>query len=118
MPLRTTSTTDPTSLSTVSEEYLIFYSSIVDGRLWCPDCRAVEEDVRNVFDGSDDPPALIVYVGDKSSWKPSSNPFRGAPWNITSIPTIVKVKDGKEIGRLVELEVKPGLAEFIKPQSE
>lgn len=37
MPLRITQEpTEPESLKTVKEEYLIFYSSIVDGQSWCP----------------------------------------------------------------------------------
>jgi len=37
MPLNTAdSSIDSVSLLTVPEQYIIFYSSIVDGRMWCP----------------------------------------------------------------------------------
>jgi hypothetical protein len=28
-----------------------------------------------------------------SRWKAPSNPFRGEPWHVKSIPTIIKVRD-------------------------
>ncbi|ESK92668.1 duf953 domain protein [Moniliophthora roreri MCA 2997] len=74
-----------------SDGYVVFYSSIVDGQLWCPDCRKVESLVKDTFSTPDAPPAVIVYVGDKPAWKTLSNVFRGEPWNLTSIPTIVKL---------------------------
>jgi len=76
-------------------EYLIFYSSIdpVSNKMWCPDCRNVENPVEQVFGQPGAPSALIVYVGQRSEWKDSANPFRVTPWNISSIPTIVRRKD-------------------------
>ncbi|EEB94596.1 hypothetical protein MPER_06563 [Moniliophthora perniciosa FA553] len=86
-----------------SDGYVVFYSSIVDGQLWCPDCREVESLIKDTFSPPDAPPAVIVYVGDKPA----------GPWNLTSIPTIVKLVNGKEHGRLVEDEIAPKLNFFV-----
>ncbi|KAF9074905.1 hypothetical protein BDP27DRAFT_1287038 [Rhodocollybia butyracea] len=105
----------PPSLTKASEsEYLIFYSSIVNGRLWCPDCIAVEELVKDTFSSDGSPSALIIYVGDRSTWKSPSNTLRGEPWRVQSVPTIMKVKNGKEVKRLVDSEITSGLTNFIK----
>ncbi|KIK07244.1 hypothetical protein K443DRAFT_87470 [Laccaria amethystina LaAM-08-1] len=80
-------------------KFLIFYSSIVDGQLWCPDCRHVEQLVNDTLLSSD-LDAVIVYVGDQ-------------PWKVSSVPTIIRLRDGKEEGRLVDQDIKGGLADFI-----
>ncbi|TFK41829.1 hypothetical protein BDQ12DRAFT_677228 [Crucibulum laeve] len=114
MPLYTADgSIDPHTLKRVPEQFLVFYSSIVDGKLWCPDCVAIEELVKTTF-GPDGPSALIVYVGDRSQWKSPSNIYRGEPWKLTSVPTIIKLKDGKEEARLVDDEIAPRLAAFVK----
>ncbi|KAK0233799.1 hypothetical protein IW262DRAFT_111242 [Armillaria fumosa] len=118
----------------IKHEYLIFYSSIVDGQLWCPDCRAVDRLLRDTFGSDESPSALIVYVGDRPTsvremgmcpcsllimthysdrWKTPANEFRGEPWKIESIPTIIKLKDGAEASRLVDSEISAGLQAFI-----
>ncbi|KAF8665272.1 hypothetical protein AX16_000293 [Volvariella volvacea WC 439] len=103
MPLRTVSEPDPTSLTQVPEEYLIFFSSIVDGKLWCPDCVAVDRTIQNVFSPDDGPSGLIVYVGDRPTWKSPTNKYRSDLWNVQSVPTVIKIKDGKEVGRRVDV---------------
>ncbi|THV07462.1 hypothetical protein K435DRAFT_833363 [Dendrothele bispora CBS 962.96] len=108
------STTTSELLVQASESFLIFYSSVVNGKLWCPDCQDVEELVKRTFEPEDAPPALIVYVGDRNTWKSPSNVFRKAPWSLSSIPTIIKMKDGKEEARLVESEISSKLESFIK----
>jgi len=81
------------------------------------DCRDVDPTVQEIFGPVDGPNGLIVYVGQKTEWKPpANNPFRGEPWQIESIPTILKVRDSKEIGRLVDSEttrVKDSLSSFV-----
>ncbi|KAF8167347.1 hypothetical protein B0H34DRAFT_792080 [Crassisporium funariophilum] len=106
---------DPYTLKTVPEKFVIFYSSIEhDGKMWCPDCRAVEELVKDAFSDSG-PEALIVYVGNKAQWKCSTNAYRQKPWTLTSIPTIVRIQDGQEIGRLTDDSgIIEGLKEFVK----
>lgn len=78
---------DHTTLQTVPEKFVIFYSSIVDGQMWCPvsefiiilldtvytvtdnlllqDCRAVDQLVKETF-SEEGPAAIIVYVGNKA----------------------------------------------------
>ncbi|EMD32639.1 hypothetical protein CERSUDRAFT_99370 [Gelatoporia subvermispora B] len=68
MPLHEThDPADSVSLKDAKESYLVFYSSRDDsGKLWCPDCVAVEKLVQDVFGPEDGPSGLIVYVGQKS----------------------------------------------------
>jgi len=114
MPLLTAdSSIDPITLTRVPDEFIIFYSSIVDGRMWCPDCREVEQLIRNTFTAPNSPSALVVYVGDRNQWKSPSNIYRDQLWNIQSIPTVVRLKDGKEKGRLVLDEIRERLEYFI-----
>lgn len=114
MPLRIAEHVgEPHSLACVPEQFVIFYSSVVDGKLWCPDCRDVQEQVQKTFETSDGPSALIVYVGDKTEWKSPSNIFRGEPWNLSSIPTIVRLHNGVEDARLVERDISRYLASLI-----
>jgi len=114
MPLRIITDSDPTSLLDQPERFLIFYSSVVEGKLWCQDCVAVDDLVQQAFTSDDSPAALIVYVGDRPTWKASSNPYRGEPWTVSAIPTIIKVQDGKEVARLVDTQITEKLLEFIK----
>jgi len=119
MPIQISETTEPSSLRGAPEEYLIFYSSLTNGQLWCPDCRMVDPIVQQIFGPSDGPKALIVYVGQKNEWKrPASNAFRGEPWRIESIPTIIKIQDSKEIGRLVDSEINDHLRSFVGNEDE
>ncbi|TFK56853.1 hypothetical protein OE88DRAFT_1730294 [Heliocybe sulcata] len=114
MPLHeTSSVVDPAALNESPEEFLIFYSSRdEEGKMWCPDCRAVENIIKATFDKEDGPTGLIVYVGQKPEWKSPSNRFRGAPWSVNAIPTIIKRLRGKEVGRLVESEIEEQLSSF------
>ncbi|KAL1746924.1 hypothetical protein HDZ31DRAFT_80857 [Schizophyllum fasciatum] len=105
MPIRTLETPDIATLTAAPEEYLVFYSSVVDGKMWCPDCRDVEGRVNAAFVGGKAPSALIVFVGDRPSWKSPDNVYRKAPFNIKGVPTLLKLKDGKEVARLVEGEI-------------
>lgn len=80
---------DPITLQTVPDRYVIFYSSVVDGEMWCPvssfdltrveslaltathfahlqDCRAVEQLVKETFSEDSPVSCLIVYVGDRT----------------------------------------------------
>jgi len=83
--------------------------------MWCPDCRAVESTVKEVFDEDDGPTGLIIWVGQRAEWKDPNNQYRKED-GITGVPTIVKLKDGKEVARLVEYDIldKDKLAELLK----
>ncbi|CAE6433497.1 unnamed protein product [Rhizoctonia solani] len=95
--------------------FLIFYSDIVDGQMWCPDCRNVENVVKKAFEPADGPTGIIRWVGNRADWKSPSNAYR-KDFNISSIPTIVWLKDGKEDARLVDREILDSakLKEFLQ----
>lgn len=44
--------------------YIVFYASIVDGRMWCGDCRDAEPFVNKKF-GDDSENVRIIYAGKK-----------------------------------------------------
>ncbi|KAF8512849.1 hypothetical protein BU17DRAFT_95883 [Hysterangium stoloniferum] len=86
---------------------LIAASRDENGCMWCPDCRDVEEYVKEAFESSSQT-GLIIYVGNKPTWKSPENRFRHSH-NISSIPTIVRLDNGKETARLVDNEIlEPG----------
>ncbi|KAI0652390.1 hypothetical protein C8Q79DRAFT_96742 [Trametes meyenii] len=96
----------------VTADYLIFYSSRdAGGKLWCPDCVAVEELVAKTFGPVEGPAGVVVYVGQRPEWKTPSNPFRAGPWHVSSIPTIIRTRDG---ARLVEDEILERLSTFVR----
>jgi len=97
MPLRE-SKIKPQSWKDIQEQFVIFYASKGDdGIMWCPDCRAVKEIVEDTFDKDDGPSALIIYVGQKPEWKTPENEWRQQPWDIQTIPTIVRLSDGERL---------------------
>ncbi|KAK7063989.1 Duf953 domain protein [Favolaschia claudopus] len=105
---------NPAALLDRPEAFLIFYSNVEEGRMWCSDCRAVDEHVRKVFSESDTGPvAAIVYVGSKPVWKAKDHVFRGEPLKIGGVPTILKIREGKEVGRLVDKEINTQLEQFV-----
>ncbi|KAI0275137.1 hypothetical protein BC834DRAFT_851316 [Gloeopeniophorella convolvens] len=115
MPLDTAA--DPSALTSwadIKENFVIFYSSRDEnGRMWCPDCRDVEGAVERAFAPVDGPSGLIIYVGQKAEWKTEANAFRAEPWRVESVPTIVKLRDAVEAGRLVDDEIAHGLSGFV-----
>ncbi|KAF8846117.1 hypothetical protein BDN67DRAFT_880641, partial [Paxillus ammoniavirescens] len=84
---------DAESLKSGKEKILIFFSSRMaeTNLLWCPDCVAVEKLIVDTFGSEHGPSAALVYVGQRSVWKSPDNIFRKEPWNVTSIPTIIKL---------------------------
>ncbi|KAK6007330.1 hypothetical protein QM012_006338 [Aureobasidium pullulans] len=92
------------SSSVPKTSFLVFYSSIVDGKMWCPDCVDVEPSVREAFDGADKPEAMLFYVGKKEEWRTLENVAR-VDWNVRGIPTIIKLEEGKETARVTETEI-------------
>ncbi|KAI0718950.1 hypothetical protein C8T65DRAFT_803468 [Cerioporus squamosus] len=104
--------TEPSWARDVKTEYLIFFSSRDEsGKLWCPDCRVVEGLVAEAFGPAESPSATMLYVGQRSEWKTPVNPYRAHPWNVQSVPTIVRTRDG---ARLVDEEISQHLVSFIR----
>ncbi|ORX37582.1 thioredoxin-like protein [Kockovaella imperatae] len=83
--------------------YLIFYSSFVDGQMWCPDCRNAEQNVKEVFEGDDKPKGVILYVGDKPTWRDPENEYR-KEYKLRGVPTMIRMENGKEVARIEEDE--------------
>ncbi|KAI0066495.1 hypothetical protein BV25DRAFT_1390313 [Artomyces pyxidatus] len=95
MPLNTAQNPlDLSSFDDIKEQFVIFYSSRdEEGKMWCPDCRAVEDLVERTFSPIGGPSALVIYVGQKPEWKTPDNPFRGPAWDVQSVPTIVRLSN-------------------------
>jgi len=113
MPVRESE--DPAQPSTlengIREDFLLFYASRDEaGKMWCPDCVAVDDLVQRTFGPKDGPSVFIVHVGQRAEWKSQLNPFRADPWKVESIPTIIRVRDG---ARLVDKEIDDRLASFL-----
>ncbi|ALO69700.1 hypothetical protein CNL05845 [Cryptococcus deneoformans JEC21] len=106
MPI--TETTYPPSPSTIdssgSPTFLIFYSDAQDGRMWCSHCRDVEGVVKSAFQGGSKPRGIITYIGNYTQWKTPSHPARSA-YGVKSVPTIIKLENGKETGRATKMEI-------------
>jgi len=96
----------------VGDALVLFFGNLdASGRSWCPDCRNIEDTVQTQLAR---PGSYIVYVGDRAQWKTPDNRYR-KDWSVTGIPTLVSVKDGKEVGRLEdELEDAEKVAAFVK----
>ncbi|CAD6581237.1 MAG: Meiotic Sister-Chromatid recombination aldehyde dehydrogenase, partial [Tremellales sp. Tagirdzhanova-0007] len=84
--------------------FLVFYASVVDGQMWCPDCRNTESTVREAFDSPSKPKAIIYWVGTKTEWRTSTNKAR-TDWDVQAVPTILRIEGGKEMSRLVDDEI-------------
>ncbi|KAF7307210.1 N-acetyltransferase domain-containing protein [Mycena indigotica] len=111
---------NPAALLQRPEEYLVFYSDVENGQMWCGDCRRVQDIVRTAFEAADSPSAAIVFVGNKPTWKAPTHPFRAAPLGLTDVPTIIRLRaqaDG--IAKLVDADIdSPGLAAFLAKYRE
>ncbi|GAA5884565.1 hypothetical protein JCM6882_005301 [Rhodosporidiobolus microsporus] len=83
----------PSSTSSSSPHYLIFFSSLDEntGKPWCPDCADVQGEVEKLVPEKQ---STLVFVGSRNEWKTPDNPFRQAPFNVSKIPTIIKVTEG------------------------
>ncbi|KAK1923689.1 hypothetical protein DB88DRAFT_492069 [Papiliotrema laurentii] len=99
--------------------FLVFYSNVEDGQMWCPDCRKVDATVKQAFDGEDKPKAIIYWVGSKAEWRTPENKAR-VDWNVHNVPTILRIEDGKETARLVEDDILDSdkLQSFIYPNGQ
>ncbi|KAK4701075.1 hypothetical protein P7C70_g5163, partial [Phenoliferia sp. Uapishka_3] len=103
------------SLPTSSRpHFLIFMASYEErGRPWCRDCEAAEGPIMALIPGSE---SSIVFVGDRETWNDPENPWRRAPFNVTKIPTILKLSgDSQNVSekvanatRIVEADILEG----------
>lgn len=82
----------PTSTDT---HYVVYFASPENGQSsWCPDCRNALPALQNVFGADSAPSAYLVQVGVRSEWKGNpNNKWRAEPFNISGVPTIVKVEN-------------------------
>lgn len=75
------------------------------GLPWCPDCVTADPVLRAAIAAQ--APGLPCYecpVGERAAWKNQpAHPFRTHPGlRLARIPTLIRVRRGIEIGRLVE----------------
>ncbi|GKT50387.1 thiosulfate sulfurtransferase RDL2, mitochondrial [Colletotrichum spaethianum] len=84
--------------------YLVVYASHRNGRSWCGDCTAAEPYIEKKF-GGDDNTVRVVYAGLPEEWRTKENPWRQAPFNVTNLPTLIKVSGEKKWEKLVEADV-------------
>ncbi|ODN84947.1 hypothetical protein L202_00792 [Cryptococcus amylolentus CBS 6039] len=106
MPLTETTYPPPDSAidSSSSPVFLIFYSNVEGGSMWCPHCRDVQGVVKAAFTGGSKPRGVITYVGNYTQWKTPSHPARGK-YGVKSVPTIIKFQNGKETGRATKADI-------------
>ena len=91
------------------EALLLFFGAEdpATGESWCPDCVTADPVLRRTI--AKTRPDLTVYecpVGQRSDWKNRpEHPYRLHPLaKVARIPTLIRVKAGVEISRLVEAD--------------
>jgi thiol-disulfide isomerase/thioredoxin len=108
--------------TTASKIILLFMASIdpETGKSWCPDCRDIDPILTQTLESwakehrKDEPLVWITcYVGQKSEWRNSKSPFRGEPYFLKAVPTLmVQGKEGRlEEGQLLSPE---GIKAFLE----
>ena len=103
------------------EAVFLFFGSAepTTGESWCPDCVTADPILRAAI--SRLRPELTIFecpVGERSAWKGvADHPYRIHPlFRVARIPTLVYVRSGCEIGRLVEADCSnaEAVAAFLK----
>ncbi|KAF4785958.1 hypothetical protein HER10_EVM0011892 [Colletotrichum scovillei] len=84
--------------------FLVVYASHRNGRSWCGDCTAAEPYIEKKFGGGEQT-VRVVYAGLPDEWRTKENPWRQAPFNVTNLPTLIKVSGDKKWEKLVEADV-------------
>ncbi|KAK1593347.1 uncharacterized protein LY79DRAFT_514688 [Colletotrichum navitas] len=90
--------------SAAKPAYLVVYASHRNGRSWCGDCTAAEPYIEKKF-GGNELTVRVVYAGLPEEWRTKENPWRQAPFNVTNLPTLIKVSGEKKWEKLVEADV-------------
>lgn len=83
---------------------------------WCPDCVLAAPVVKDGLKGASvDVEILKVAVGEREVWKSPSNIFR-LKLKLSCIPTLLKLVEGKEVGRLEDMDcASPDkVSEFVR----
>ncbi|KAL1614738.1 hypothetical protein SLS54_009495 [Diplodia seriata] len=97
-----------------ASSFVAVYASHVDmeesgqkkRRSWCGDCVAAEPLVERKFgDKYGEEKCWVVWVGDKAEWRTPENVWRKAPFEVTHLPTLVKVTPEGKWEKLVEGDV-------------
>ena len=73
------------------------------GAPWCTHCQAADPAIKQVFAGHSDLPHIKLYDG---KGKPLGRAFKVKLW-----PTLILLRDGKEVGRIV----RPLTTEDLEP---
>lgn len=88
--------------------FLFFGSEDPDsGTSWCPDCVTADPVLRAAIHRlGPQTPCHECPVGLRSAWKQvDDHPYRQHPrLRVARIPTLIRFRDGREIGRLVEAD--------------
>ncbi|GFP59832.1 hypothetical protein ACSS6W_005030 [Trichoderma asperelloides] len=86
--------------------YVVYFASPENGQSsWCPDCRNALPALQNVFGAESAPSAYVIQAGTRAEWRGNpNNKWRSPPYNVTCLPTIVRVENGKEVARLGDVE--------------
>lgn len=77
--------------STTDTHYVVYFASGEPS--WCPDCRNALPALQSVFGGDSAPSATVILAGTREEWRNPSNKWRGAPYNINCLPTVVRVEN-------------------------
>ncbi|KAK4689881.1 hypothetical protein P7C73_g247, partial [Tremellales sp. Uapishka_1] len=96
--------------------FLIFYSNVVDGKMWCPDCRNVEDVVKRTFDAPTKPKGVIFWVGKQTEWRQPTNEARKV-WNVQSVPTILRLENQANPSWTSTIIVKPNLFSHLEDEA-
>lgn len=96
-------------LAEPGDRLLLFFGSEAEdtGASWCPDCVTADPVLRLAIHTQ--APGVTCHecpVGERAAWKGvADHPYRIHPrLRVARIPTLIRFRDGCEIGRLVEAD--------------
>lgn len=103
------------SIETSSRIVILFMASIdpETGKSWCPDCRDADPVVLQAFDSwhtssTKGSKALFItcFVGQKVEWKTPDCEFKGPPYDLKCVPTLIVhgIEGRMEEGQLLKKE--------------